>query len=197
MKLLIKKSRTQDELVKGCLQGEAGAQKELYSKYASKMLSVCMRYIRSKDDAEDVMITGFMKVFEKVGQYSGEGNFEGWMRRIMVNEALMWIRKNKYMYLEVDSELAPPEPNLSLLENHLHEEDLLEMIRKLPEGYRTVFNLYTIEGYSHKEIGEMLGINENTSKSQLSRARVYLQKQLAEIEKNIERKIKSHEPSKN
>ena len=121
-----------------------------------------------------------VKVFEKLDQFSGEGSLEGWVRRVMVNESLMYIRKNKNMSLEVDVEHAEFEPNYQTLENTLEAQDLMNLIAELPVGYRTVFNLYAIEGYNHKEIAETLGINENTSKSQLSRARKLLQTRLAD-----------------
>lgn len=195
MKLQIGKSKNEEELIQACLKGDRKAQKDLYTRYASKMMGVCVRYIKNRDDAEDVLISAFMKIFEKLHTFQMEGSFEGWIRRIMVNDCLMWIRKNKYMYVEVDADQAPADPNLTVLENHLHEEELLAMIQQLPEGYRTVFNLYVIEGYSHKEIADLLSINENTSKSQLSRARVYLQKQLAQLEKEITINTNKNEPS--
>ena len=123
-----------------------------------------------------------VKVFEKLEQYNGEGSFEGWIRRIMVNESLMYIRKHKNMSLEVEVEKAEMKPDYQSLESTLETDDLMRLITELPVGYRTVFNLYAIEGYSHKEIAEQLGINENTSKSQLSRARKYLQNRLAELQ---------------
>jgi len=123
-----------------------------------------------------------VKVFDKLEQYQGEGSLEGWVRRIMVNESLMYIRKHKNMSLEVEVEKAESEPDYSTLENSLEAADLMALIAELPVGYRTVFNLYAIEGYNHKEIAETLGINENTSKSQLSRARKYLQTRLATIQ---------------
>lgn len=153
------------------------------------MYALCMRYIKDDSEAEDVMITAFVKVFEKIDQFKGEGSFEGWIRRIMVNESLTYIRKHKSMYLEVDIEQADREPNCEELGNHLEAEDLMKMVNQLPVGYRTVFNLYAIEGYSHKEIAKQLGISENTSKSQLSRARVLLQKYLLNSERIINEKI--------
>lgn len=154
------------------------------------MLGLCRRYINDGFEAESVMITGFLKVFDKVDQFSGEGSFEGWVRRIMVNESLLYIRKNKGMYVEVDIEYAHAEPNYDLASRSLETEDLLRMINSLPVGYRTVFNMFAIEGYSHKEIALSLGINENTSKSQLSRARTMLQKQLIDKEALLEEKLK-------
>jgi len=130
--------------------------------------------------AEDILITAFTKIFEKIEQFKSEGSFEGWIRRIVVNEALTYLRKNKSMYLETELDQVDYEPQYDRLSDHLEAEDLLRMIQELPTGYRIVFNLYAIDGFSHKEIAEQLGISENTSKSQLSRARTYLQKVLVE-----------------
>ena len=186
----LKIHRTDEEiLIRKCCKQEGQAQKQLYDRYASKMLGVCTRYIRESDQAEDVMIGGFVKVFQKIDQYKGQGSFEGWLRRVMVNESLTYIRRNKSMYLEVDIEYADYEPDYNALSNHLEAGDLLSLIKKLPVGYRTVFNMYAIEGYSHKEIAEQLGVSENTSKSQLSRARSLLQKQLTESERELNEKL--------
>lgn len=157
------------------------------------MLGLCRRYVRGELESEDVMIRGFMKVFTKIQLFEGKGSFEGWMKRIMINEALGYIRKNKAMYLETEIEAADKEPDFDTLSTELEANDLLKMISELPSGYRTIFNLYAIEGYSHKEISELLGINENTSKSQLSRARMHLQKKLLETERELEgRKTKKN-----
>ncbi len=180
--LLIHKSTTEEEILRDCRKGKAKAQQALYERLASKMLGVCIRYIRDREEAEHVMIGGMVKVFEKLDQFKGEGSFEGWVRRIMVTESLMYIRKNKALSVEVEVEAADLEPDYSSLEDHLQTSDLLALISELPVGYRSVFNLYAIEGYSHKEIGELLGISENTSKSQLSRARTYLQKRLMDLD---------------
>jgi len=130
--------------------------------------------------AEDILITAFTKIFEKIEQFKSEGSFEGWIGRIVVNEALTYLRKNKSMYLETELDQVDYEPQYDRLSDHLETEDLLRMIHELPPGYRVVFNLYAIDGFTHKEIAEQLGISENTSKSQLSRARTYLQKVLVE-----------------
>jgi len=191
MKLQIQKSTKEADLIKACKQQDARAQRELYEAYAPLMLGMCRRYVKGELEAEDVMIKGFMKVFTKIDLFEGKGSFEGWMKRIMINEALGFIRKNKSMYLEVEIEAADKEPDFDTLSTNLEVKDLMIMINGLPSGYRTIFNLYAIEGYSHKEIGELLGINENTSKSQLSRARMHLQKKLMEAEKTLDKdKIK-------
>ncbi len=152
------------------------------------MLGLCRRYIKGDLEAEDVMIKGFMKVFTKIGLFEGKGSFEGWMKRIMINEALGFIRKNKAMYLEVEIEVADKEPDYDKMSTELEVKDLVKLVDELPSGYRTIFNLYAIEGYSHKEVSELLGISENTSKSQLSRARMHLQRKLLESEKMLEQK---------
>ena len=172
----------EDELIKGCLRREPHAQRLLYDTYSSKMYAICYRYLKDSMQAEDVLVTSFTKVFEKIGQFKSEGSFEGWIRRIVVNEALTCLRKNRSMYLETELDQVDYDPNYSNLHDHLEAEDLLRLVKELPAGYRIVFNMYAIDGYSHKEIAESLGISENTSKSQLSRARIYLQKQLKEQE---------------
>jgi RNA polymerase sigma factor (sigma-70 family) len=181
------------ELIEGCKRQDRQAQKRLYDQYASKFYALCCRYIKDKMEAEDVLITAFTKILNRIDQYTGEGNFEGWMRKVVVNEALSYLRKNKNMYLETDITAADYEPDYEKLEDQLEAEDLLKMIESLPSGYRIVFNLYAIEGYSHKEIGDQLGISENTSKSQLSRARAALQKCLLEVEQKLVKKITEYE----
>jgi RNA polymerase sigma factor (sigma-70 family) len=188
MKLQIQKSTAETDLIKACKKQNSKAQRVLYDKYASPMLGLCKRYIKGEMEAEDVMINGFMKVFTKIDLFEEKGSFEGWMKRIMINEALGFIRKNKSMYLEIEIEAADKEPDIDKLFTELETKDLLKMVNELPSGYRTIFNLYAIEGYSHKEIAEMLGINENTSKSQLSRARMHLQKKLLASEKVLKQK---------
>ncbi|MFZ9045226.1 MAG: RNA polymerase sigma factor [Cyclobacteriaceae bacterium] len=180
--LSIQKSRSEDEIIAGCRRRKSWAQKALYERIGSRMLAVCYRYISDRDEAEHVMIGGMVKVYDKIDQYTGEGHFEGWIRRIMVNESLMYIRKHKNMSVEVEIDQTNESTATIDHDDHLQTEDLMLMIEKLPVGYRTVFNLYAIEGYSHAEIAEQLGINENTSKSQLSRARKLLQQQINDLE---------------
>jgi len=183
----------EDELIKGCLRRDPSAQKLLYDSYSSKMYGLCYRYVKDSMEAEDILVTAFTKVFDKIQQFRSDGSFEGWIRRIVVNEALTYLRRNRSMYLETPLEQADREPDYSALSDHLEAEDLLKMIQELPTGYRIVFNLYAIDGYSHKEIAEQLGISENTSKSQLSRARTYLQKVLVEHDWMANKKISSDE----
>ena len=183
----------EDELIKGCLQRDRSAQKRLFDAYSSKMYSICYRYVKDSMEAEDILVTAFTKILEKIEQFKNEGSFEGWIRRIVVNEALTHLRRNRSMYLETDLEQADREPNYENLNNYLEAEDLVNLIQALPSGYRIVFNMYAIDGYSHKEIADHLGISENTSKSQLSRARVYLQKKLAQHDWISNRKISNDE----
>lgn len=194
MALTLHRSNEQ-ELLAGCRKQNRTAQQKLYATYSGKMYSLCCRYVKSSMEAEDVLVTAFTKVFEKIDQFKNEGSFEGWIRRIVVNEALTWLRKNRTMYVETNLEKAEVEPDYEKLSDHLETEDLLRMIQQLPAGYQMVFNLYAIDGYSHKEIAEQLNISENTSKSQLSRARVYLQKLLVQQEWNGQQTAHNHETS--
>ncbi len=193
MKLQIQKSILETDIIKACKKQNAQAQRLLYDRFSQSMLGLCRRYISGEMEAEDVMIKGFMKVFSKIDMYEGNGSFEGWIKRIMINESLGFIRKNKAMYLETDIEVADQEPDFDKLSNTLEAQDLLKMINELPSGYKTIFNLFAIEGYSHKEIGELLGISENTSKSQLSRARLNLQNKLLETERVLEKKKRNQD----
>ena len=195
MNLTIKKSVNLESLIDLCGKQNSKAQRQLYDRLSPKMMAVCRRYIGDVSEAETVLVTAFLKVFNKINQFSGTGNFEGWVRRIMVNESLLYLRKNKSMYLEVDIEDAVIEPNYGQADYLFEEKELLEMINNLPVGYRTVFNLYAIEGYSHKEIGDQMGINENTSKSQLSRARAILKNEVLRREKLVEQNMASNEKS--
>ena len=192
MNLVIKKSGNEQNLIRACLRGDSRAQKQVYDRYAGKMLGVCRRYVNDVAEAEGVMVAGFLKVFNKLNQFSASGSFEGWIRRIMVNESLLYLRKHKNMYLEVDLEYATSEPNYDWAAAKLEAEELLAMINKMPMGYRTVFNLFAIEGYSHKEIASQLQISENTSKSQLSRARALLQQEVMKRENLVEKYINRH-----
>ena len=180
--LRLNTSVKEHELIRDCKLRKSKAQKAVYDRYAARMLAVCLRYIKDRMEAEHVMVGGMIKTFEKIGQFQEEGSFEGWIRRIMVNESLMYLRKNKNMALESDFDEVIEEPNYDELSESVDAEELLKLIEELPVGYRTVFNLYAIEGYKHEEVGEMLGISTGTSKSQLNRARKLLQKRLVKIE---------------
>jgi RNA polymerase sigma-70 factor (ECF subfamily) len=139
------------------------------------MYGVCLRYAGTSEEAQDILQEGFIKIFKKLGTFRGEGSFEGWIRRIFVNTAIEHFRRKKYLAPVTEKEENTMEGNyLSVLDN-LAERDIMDLVQKLSPGYRTVFNMYVVEGYTHKEIGDMLGISEGTSKSQLSRAKVILQ----------------------
>jgi RNA polymerase sigma-70 factor (ECF subfamily) len=178
--MLIRRNFTiEADVIEGCLRGDRKAQRQLYNQYAGRFLAICIRYVKDRDLAEDVMIEGFMKIFEKLPQFESKGSFEGWMKRIMVTQSLLTLRNNKNLSMEVHIEDDDELVEASYEFNHLETGELLKMVEELPIGYRTVFNLYAIEGYSHKEIRDMLGISENTSKSQLSRARALLKTKLS------------------
>jgi RNA polymerase sigma-70 factor (ECF subfamily) len=169
-------------LIKECVKGNAKAQRFLFDKFAPKMLTVCIRYAKYKSDAEDVLQDAFIKVFNKISEFKNEGSLEGWIRRIMVNTSLDQIRKNSKFSNDTDLEAVSYklENNDFTFEN-LISEDLLKLINSMPNGYRIVFNMFAIEGYSHQEIASTLGVTENTSKSQYLRARSFLKKELEKI----------------
>lgn len=170
---------TDEELVRGCITKNPAAQKLLFERFSRKMMGVCIRYANRTEEAEDMLQNGFIRVFEKIETFRGTGSLEGWIRKIMVNESLTYLRKNKAMKMNIDIDDAKfMIPGNNHIGESVNEKDLLKMIQQLPTGFRTVFNMYAIEGYSHKEIGEMLEISEGTSKSQYSRARVHLQNML-------------------
>ena len=172
-----------DDLVKRCKAGERKAQELLYKHFASKMLGVCFRYATDRMEAEDMLQNGFIKVFQKIGDFRSEGSFEGWIRRIMVHSSIEYYRKHHKMMQLVDLENAANETSVSPLATaKLEAKDLMVLIQQLSPGYRIVFNLFAIEGYSHKEIASITGISEGASKSQLSRARTLLKQQIIKIE---------------
>jgi len=163
-----------ETLISKCRKQNREAQKELYSKYSPLFLSICKRYMRHSEDAEDALIQGFHKILTKIDMYSGSGSFEGWMRRIIVNECLMSLRKQNNFKMQVEINNIDIGSAVTV-EDRLAYEDLLKVMNKLPTGYRTVFNLYVIEGYKHREIAEILQISINTSKSQLILAKKRMQ----------------------
>lgn len=176
---------TTEELVKRCVKGDSKAQAMLYKQYAAKMLGVCMRYATSKMEAEDMLQNGFIKVFQKLENYRGDGPFEGWVRRIMVHSAIEYYRKHHKMMQVVDiDESGYEQPVSAAAVEKLDVQELLGLVQQLSPGYRMVFNMYAIEGYSHKEIAEIAGITEGASKSQLSRARAILKEQVEKLEGN-------------
>ncbi len=172
-----------EAIIEGCIACKRSSQNLLYKKYGSTMFGVCMRYARSRVEAEDILQEGFLKVFDNIASFRGEGSFEGWIKRIMINHSLNHRRKNiRSPYLENIEEIN----ELDITQEGEEEKEfvtiptdtMLEMIRKMPEGYKTVFNLYVFEDFSHKEIAGMLGITESTSKTQLLKARRNLRNQL-------------------
>lgn len=168
--------------MEGCKAGKRKMQEALYQQTASKMLAVCMRYAKDRMEAEDVLQLGYIKIFQKVAEYRGDGSFEGWMRRVMVNTAIESYRKNLRTLNVVPIEDAYEPPSTGFDFSRLGMQDLLKVIQKLSDGYRMVFNMYAIEGYSHKEIAATLGISEGASKSQLSRARAILKEEIIKME---------------
>jgi len=168
------------KIVLACQENKPAAQQELYDMFKSKMFAICLRYAGNYDDAQDILQEGFLKVFEKIRQFGFKGAFEGWIRRIVVNTALEKFRNKHNLYRVDDIDLIPEPDAAPETEDYsgLEAVDLLDIIRELPPKYRMVFNLFAIEGYSHKEISEMINISEGTSKSNLSRARVILQKKV-------------------
>ena len=169
------------QLIESCIKGNRASQKALYDRLAPRMFPLCIRYIGDRETAEDVLQDGFVTLFTRLKDYKGEGSFEGWARKIFVNTALMSLRKKDALKMSDDLEAARglKAETASQMQN-LGYKELMAMITELPPGFRTVFNMYAIEGYSHKEIGEMLGISETTSRTQLSRARSWLQNKIKE-----------------
>lgn len=175
--LFLPNSATDDQVIKGCIEGREEYQKFLYNTFSPTMFGICLRYANDHPSAEDILQEGFIKVFKNLDRFRGDGSFEGWMKRIFVNTAIEYHRKSlKHLgHLELNEEYLNQSIPPSVLQK-LYQDDLLKYIQALPVGYRTVFNLYAIEGYNHKEIGVLLKISEGTSKSQLARARAYLKK---------------------
>jgi RNA polymerase sigma factor (sigma-70 family) len=167
------------ELIEGCKANKRDLQKALYQRYSAKMFMICLRYTKNREEAEDILQDGFVKLFGNIRQFNGAGSFEGWIRRIMVNTALEAIRKRKLEYAPDDiSNLTNVHANESDALSKIALQDLLALIQELPTGCQLIFNLYVIEGFNHKEIAEKLGVSEGTSKSQLARARQLLQEKL-------------------
>ena len=167
------------ELLQACVRRDQRAQRMLYEMYSPRMLTVCVRYVGDKERAKDIMHDGFITVFEKIGSYNASGSFEGWLRRIFVNTSLMYLRKGDALkYSEelsaVDKEIVEDGAGI----NNVTSTELLKLIASMPAGFRAVFNMYAIEGYSHQEIAKELNISEGSSRSQLSRARAWLQERL-------------------
>lgn len=181
--MFLERTFTIDELIKRCKAGERKACEMLYRQFAAKMLAVCMRYAVDKMEAEDMLQNGFVRVFKKLDDFRGEGSFEGWMRRIMVHASIEYYRKHHKMMQVVDVDDTGYEPAIDpIAAANLNAQDLMTMIQQLAPGYRMVFNLYALEGYSHKEIAGIMNISEGASKSQLSRARTILKELIAKTD---------------
>lgn len=181
--MLLKPTYTIDELIARCKAGERKAQELLYKQFASKMLGVCMRYATDKMEAEDMLQNGFIKMFKKLDDYRGDGSFEGWLRRIMVHSSIEYYRKHHKMVQVMDVTELSNEPSVNpTAMATMSAQDLMGLINQLSPGYKMVFNLYAIEGYSHREIADIVGITEGASKSQLSRARTILKDLVVKME---------------
>ncbi len=172
------KKLSEQEIIEGCMAGKQRHQAALYEKYSSKMFAVCLRYASDYHTAEDILQDGFIKVFSSITKYRNEGSLEGWVRRIIVNTAIEQYRKNIAMYPISDDHTDDPCYVDDKTAQSIDAADMMQIVQDLAPGYRTIFNLYAIEGYNHKEIGEMLNISEGTSKSQLARARYLLQQKI-------------------
>ena len=176
----INQAIVESDLIKGCLNGERKMQEVMYYRYSPKMYAVCLRYSSNADDAQDLLQDGFIKVYKNLDKFRGEGSFEGWMRRIFVNTSIEHFRKKTKINTIADSSEVQVEDKEWTALDTIAEKDIIKIIQTLSPGYRQVFNMYVIEGYSHKNIAEILGISEGTSKSQLARAKVILQKLVEE-----------------
>jgi RNA polymerase sigma-70 factor (ECF subfamily) len=165
----------EEELIAGCIRGNSAAQRQLYEKYARKMMGVCLRYAGNRETARDLLHDGFIRLFSKINTYKGEGSFEGWMRRLFINTALEYLRKKDALTKYSEYSMTEQSEDYSVFEK-LSEEELVAYIAAMPAGFRMVFNLYAVEGFSHLEMAKMMNISESTSRSQYTRARGYLQK---------------------
>jgi RNA polymerase sigma factor (sigma-70 family) len=180
---------TEQSIIAGCLQNDPLAQRELYNRYSPKMLSVCYRFAQNREDAEDMLQEGFIKVFTQIHTFQNKGAFEGWIRRIIIHTCINLLKKNKKFHEQLSLEYAETvQFREETIPSMMQARQVVECIRQLPLGYRTVLNLYAIEGFSHKEIGTMLDIEESTSRSQYTRAKNMLETML--IRKRIIEKPK-------
>ena len=173
------------KLVEDCIKGKRRAQSKLYKRYANTLLGICLRYSRNKSEAEDVLQEGFIKIFLNIKNFRMEGSFEGWMKRIMVNTALLNSRDNlkHYFHADIDKmQESLTEDTIFEVDANFSKKEIMNLIQELPDGYRVVFNLYVFDNYTHKEIAKTLGISDGTSKSQLARARKFLQNKLMELQ---------------
>lgn len=172
---------SESDLIKGSIAGDRRMQEELYRRFAPKMYAVCLRYANNTDDAQDLLQEGFIKIYKNLHRFRAEGSFEGWVRRVFVNTSIEHFRKKSAQLSSVSEkeENTIEDADITALDS-LAEKDIINIVQELSPGYRTVFNLYVVEGYAHKEIGELLGISEGTSKSQLARAKAILQKKVTQ-----------------
>ena len=174
---------SESKLIALCIKGDRAAQKALYDRLAPRMFPLCIRYVGDRTLAEDILQEGFITLFTHLEDYKGDGSFEGWARRIFVTTALMSLRKKDALKMSDELEAAKGlKTEITSQVQNIGYQELMKLIMTLPPGFRTVFNMYAIEGFSHKEIGEMLGISETTSRTQLSRARIWLQNKIKERE---------------
>ncbi len=169
-----------EKLIDGCKAGKQKARKELFRRYHKMLLGICMRYSRDKSEAEDILLEGFIQIYSKIGTYSNNGSFEGWMKRVMVHTAIDYFRKNQKhnIHHNIDDYNDIVVEDVDALKQ-ISAKEILELIQTLPQGYKIVFNLFVIEGYSHKEIAEKLEVTESTSKSQVRKARIWLMNRLS------------------
>lgn len=172
------------ELIQGCLKNDATCQKKLYDKYAATMYTICLRYGQHQEEAKDFLQDGFVKVFKSLASFAFKGSFEGWMKRIFVNTALEEIRKKGRLVLQEEPDTSHLIEEEWTVSSNLTMNHILAEIQKLPDGYRTIFNLYVIDGFQHNEIAELLGISDSTSKTQLRKARMALQQKLQHLRSN-------------
>jgi RNA polymerase sigma-70 factor (ECF subfamily) len=172
----------EQQLISDCLQGDRTAQKKLYETYSGKMMAVCLRYCKDRETAKDLLHDGFLKVFTHLDSFKGSGSFEGWIRRIMVNTALEFLRKqtDEGYHLDVEEAFTLTNDEVGIMER-MQAEELIRIIQKLPDTYRTTFNLFVVEGYSHREIAEAMNITESSSRVYLTRARQLLQDMLSRV----------------
>ena len=183
---------SEQQLIEGCLKEDRRFQKELYERYASSLYAVCFRYCKNREEAQDVLHEGFIKAIKNLHKFEGKGSFEGWLRKIMVNTSLELFRKNKHLSVVEDIENADEHSIESKALENMSANELLQLVNALPAGFKVVFNLYAIEGFSHKEIADQLGISVGTSKSQLSRARVSLQNMIKGIDEEVYNEYAQH-----
>lgn len=179
------RSKSEKDLIKGCIKEIKSFQKELYQRYSGKLLVVCKRYAKQQPEAEDILQEVFIKIFNNITKFQHKGSFEGWIRRIAVNTSIKYYRRIRFQKEILGVEDYQTNFSDPKVMDYLSEQELLKLIENLPEGYKVVFNLFAIEGFSHKEISDLLGIQESTSRSQLVKARKLLQKKINQMQKEL------------